>query len=1453
MAGLLAVPAAADTAPAAGPVADRVTAVAAWKDGGPAVKRAAETALAGSDADVHAFVSSGRTAAAEQDLRSRVEELIAVSGPGVREAATKALAGSAADLQKFMDSGFRRPFEDDQRVLATQIMSNGGPGVRAAANKALDGTIDDVNAFLNTAQYTARDDDDHVKATQLLSTGGPEVRKAANIALDGSIDDVREFLRYGYQTAAAHDQETLTVAQLADLTKNASSRAGEQAKTAKDAAAKAVEATALAKQAAERAAAETKAAQGEAGKASNAAGRAADAAERAAKAARQASDAAAAANEAARQAASAAADAAKASELAGAAATAARSAAGKAADDASKAEIAKQAAVAARDAARYAGSAGEAAAWAGRAASQAKLATQAAKSAGDNADAAAAAALEASNQSGVTGEAADRARQAADRAKAASAEAKRAANAVAKISADAEAAAGDAKRASDASAAHAAAAAAAADAAAQHAGDAASSTATAQAAATEAAAAADTAADTATQAHKVADIARASDQERLAAQQAAEVAKAQEAYFEEARKAKAAAWESGKATAFAADTERLITEATAAGVEQSTAVAKGRQAAVRLLTTGGPWLQSAAQAALEGHDGDVLAFLNTDLPLARERDDRASVLALAQGSTKLEQRLAAETAAVGTVEQVRAFLATGAYPGKDDDDRVRATQIMSTGGPGVRAAANKALNGTIEDVRAFLATGQYAARNDDNRVLITQAMSTGGPEVKAAAQAVLSGPASGLEPFLTVGLPKARQRDAFTAAHVATVSAYLQAIDGNVALARKYAAEAAQSYATARGAASEAAGYANQAQTSATQAADWAAKAAESARQAQASATQAAGYAKQARTAAASAEAAARSADVSASAAAGYARQARQDASDAKTYADQARNSAIAAGKSAEEARQAADQAWAEVWKNRQVTTDEGKMQSQTAVVDDNGRVSFVMVVQRPDMKQDYVEHGTNCVEYDPEFMAVLLSNWKEGKDGHLYCDQPVTVTVSGTVDYYLKTCPEPNLTIAACQGKYSTWDTILLDTRTLSNEHYETTVEKQYKSTRQFILEAITSDFVKCWNNPGLNGPCAWAASNFIPYGTLAKGAKAVVAFRYALETGVALEDAKLALQASLEGFKDATVGKLLATADAIAAFRLTLKDGKGVDESLAALRKNPSIAPETLRQLETEKKLTDVIRASCPTGNSFPAGTKVLMADGTARAIETVRVGDLVLAADPLTGARGPRAVTATIYTPDDRDFAELTVTHGDGTSGKITATAHHPFWVRSTATWTDAANIRPGDTLRTDAGDAVAVSSVRKWSGLEAAYNLTVDELHTYHVMAGTTAVLVHNSGSACPLIGVPAAAFDRVMARLSNLRIGDKRIVFSVEAFGSRAGSTFRRPDGPTPDSDLDLLATIDPAELTGRNQAWIDQTIQSIKDDFKAETGITLSLHYPDNVTMFRKSIEGAEYLPIPLG
>ncbi|MFD0526026.1 ALF repeat-containing protein [Kitasatospora arboriphila] len=89
--GLLAAPAVAADAPGA-TLGPRGEAVAAWKTGGKALRAAAEQVLVGSDAQIQAFLDTGRRIATEEDERLAVLKLLNSSGPGVRQAAQTALA-----------------------------------------------------------------------------------------------------------------------------------------------------------------------------------------------------------------------------------------------------------------------------------------------------------------------------------------------------------------------------------------------------------------------------------------------------------------------------------------------------------------------------------------------------------------------------------------------------------------------------------------------------------------------------------------------------------------------------------------------------------------------------------------------------------------------------------------------------------------------------------------------------------------------------------------------------------------------------------------------------------------------------------------------------------------------------------------------------------------------------------------------------------------------------------------------------------------------------------------------------------------------------------------------------------------------------------------------------------------------------------------------------------------
>ena len=186
----------------------------------------------------------------------------------------------------------------------------------------------------------------------------------------------------------------------------------------------------------------------------------------------------------------------------------------------------------------------------------------------------------------------------------------------------------------------------------------------------------------------------------------------------------------------------------------------------------------------------------------------------------------------------------------------------------------------------------------------------------------------------------------------------------------------------------------------------------------------------------------------------------------------------------------------------------------------------------------------------------------------------------------------------------------------------------------------------------------------------------------------------------------------------------------------------------------------------ASC--NNSFAAGTPVLMADGSTRPISEVGVGDKVASTDPKTGVTSAKPVTM-LHLNRDKELTDVQVATAPlkilattaakdrpvagpvrrlavaatslvlalATVATINTTQEHPFWDASTGTWTSASELEPSRSmLTTPGGDQVEVVAVDNFTGLQDMYNLTVDDTHTYYVLAGTTPVLVHNCNAGQP---------------------------------------------------------------------------------------------------------------------
>ena len=180
--------------------------------------------------------------------------------------------------------------------------------------------------------------------------------------------------------------------------------------------------------------------------------------------------------------------------------------------------------------------------------------------------------------------------------------------------------------------------------------------------------------------------------------------------------------------------------------------------------------------------------------------------------------------------------------------------------------------------------------------------------------------------------------------------------------------------------------------------------------------------------------------------------------------------------------------------------------------------------------------------------------------------------------------------------------------------------------------------------------------------------------------------------------------------------------------DEAALAAR-TEAAASENLGK-DTADSILEDLGDACQVANSFPGDTRVLDGDGTSSTpIRDIHVGDSVEATNPLTGETKPEKVQAVIKTLTDTDFTDITVA-GGGTH-VLTSTQHHPYWDVTEHRWANATDLHPGDALRLPNGHTARIRTVRDYTGHTVTYNLTVTDLHTYYVLAGTTPVLVHNA--------------------------------------------------------------------------------------------------------------------------
>ncbi len=114
-------------------------------------------------------------------------------------------------------------------------------------------------------------------------------------------------------------------------------------------------------------------------------------------------------------------------------------------------------------------------------------------------------------------------------------------------------------------------------------------------------------------------------------------------------------------------------------------------------------------------------------------------------------------------------------------------------------------------------------------------------------------------------------------------------------------------------------------------------------------------------------------------------------------------------------------------------------------------------------------------------------------------------------------------------------------------------------------------------------------------------------------------------------------------------------------------------------------------------------------------------------MLARNDLTGEQDWRRVV-TAYNSWHQDILSLTLTDSTGGNETIVTTSEHPFYVTGRG-WTRADALKAGDLIVTADGQVVRVTSTAWLKTEQVAYNMEVEDFHTYFV--GQKRVWVHNT--------------------------------------------------------------------------------------------------------------------------
>ncbi len=1221
----------------------------------------------------------------QYDLGVVVDDMIG-GGPSLSRAAESVLLGTDADFQAYQDSTRDAAVEADLRASAAVLAGMDGPSTRSAALQALSGDTDDVRAFVNGGYDAAWKADERVRAFRVLEAGGPTVRAAAQRALDGGPEALNEFLSSGREAAERTDDRLAATRMLTGGAGNSGPVLNEAASRALAGSAEDLGEFLATGQYVARARDEELASITKLTEQAKAAG------ETTARESLAAQEASTRATNAAAEAKKQAEVAAQETKAAGGAAAAASAAAGRAAD----------AAAGAADAARDAVSASNAAMRAARvAADAARKATTAASltaQAASRAQQAAAAARTDASKASAARQAAQQARDAAAKARElqqikaerdrALAQAEAAAVASKSASGQADIAASAADRASSESGVSATQAQRARDAAAR-----------ARRQAAAAARAADRAIALARAAAKASDEAFSFAEQ--AAQHAEKAAAAAQAAADSAYDAATAAAEATKHATAAAEAAATAVAAANQAVELESLARDEDAARLAEATEQGVAAAEDARAAdlASKAAGGEIAEWNRSLTWDTPEEDRVSpstrtllTQAAATGASTavmLERgrraaveltktggdwsRLAAQDVLAGGEVEMRSWLAEGRRLASGQDDRARAWRLIDTLPDGAeKTAVQTALAGDDATVDRFLRTRTYAGKAAKDRQEIYRIIETAGANVKAAATAALAGTTTDAHQFLRTGQYAAR-----TADERLEVYRVMDAGGPEVKAAGQVALAGPSSYISYFLTVTR---Y-KAAQRDAEQAAHVSTV--------RALIVQAQQYAQTALSDAAEANRVAALARKAATEAETWRQKAADSAAKATQFANDARNSAAAAKASAEQAAQSADTARAAA-SRAQASAENAARSAATATAASRRAAGDARNAANAayDARQSALAAGrdaaaadqaakeastiyTNALKADEELRRSQLAGTAFEGDGTAL-DEHKTWGCLASTDALSSNC----LTV------YKDFAKALVNPQQCASS-----TERNQGCDMLNDLKSFVND------NPGL-------LMDMLQF----------VLGLCGMVPGVG--EACDAADAAISFGRGDIVGGLLSVGATVPVFGWLASGAKALKNS------------DKLRNI---KNIVRTLMGGCK--NSFTGDTHVLLADGSEQPIDEVEKGDEVLATDPVTGATGPRPVNDTIVGTGPKNLVDVKVAGG----GTVTATTNHPFWVADLRAWTPAGDLQAGQWLRTSNGTWTQVDAVTKRTAEARVYNLSVEGIPTYYVMAGKASVLVHNCAS------------------------------------------------------------------------------------------------------------------------